>query len=263
MIAPHKRSGNAPPSSTASVATPTNSWASVATGWARRCASEDSSITTAWPFWLRIHPALLEAHYGIPLAGGVLVALNTRLTSDDIEYILDDCGAKTLLVDAELKELVDPIDLGDIETVVIEDTGESDDPYEELLAEGSSDWVPDPLEDENEPISINYTSGTTGRPKGAIYTHRGAYLRALGAALEIRLGYDSVHLWTLPMFHCNGWCLTWAVTAAGGVHVCLRKVQPELIWDLFESEGVTHYSGAPTIHMSIVGHDKAHSSSSG
>jgi fatty-acyl-CoA synthase len=203
-------------------------------------------------------PALLEAHYGIPLAGGVLVALNTRLTSDDIEYILDDCGAKTLLVDAELSELVDPIDLGDIETVVIEDTGESGDPYEQLLAEGSPDWVPDPLEDENEPISINYTSGTTGRPKGAIYTHRGAYLRALGAALEIRLGYDSVHLWTLPMFHCNGWCLTWAVTAAGGVHVCLRKVEPELIWDLFESEGVTHYSGAPTIHMSIVGHDKAH-----
>ena len=114
------------------------------------------------------------------------------------------------------------------------------------------------LEDENEPIAINYTSGTTGRSKGAVYTHRGAYLRAHGVALEIRLGYDSVHLWTLPMFHCNGWCLTWGVTAAGGTHVCLRKVDPERIWELFESEGVTHYSGAPTVHMSIVNHENAH-----
>jgi fatty-acyl-CoA synthase len=203
-------------------------------------------------------PALLEAHYGVPLAGGVLVAMNTRLSSDEIEYILKDSGSKTLLVDAELKELVDPIDLGDITTVVIEDTGENDDPYEELLAGGSPEAPESWLEDESEPISINYTSGTTGRAKGATYTHRGAYLRALGAALETRLGYDSVHLWTLPMFHCNGWCLTWAVTAAGGVHVCLRKVEPERIWELFESEGVTHYSGAPTIHMSIVNHDKAH-----
>ena len=129
---------------------------------------------------------------------------------------------------------------------MIEDTGEPGDPYEDLLAAGSDDARGQRLEDENEPISINYTSGTTGKPKGAIYTHRGAYLRALGAALEIKLGYDSVHLWTLPMFHCNGWCLTWAVTAAGGVHVCLRKVDPDVIWDLFEAEGVTHYSGAPT-----------------
>ncbi|MBV9839177.1 MAG: AMP-binding protein, partial [Solirubrobacterales bacterium] len=203
-------------------------------------------------------PALLEAHYGVPLAGGVLVAMNTRLSKGEIEYILKDSGSKTLLVDAALEELVDSIDLGQIEKVVIEDTGEPDDPYEELLASGSPDAPESWLEDENEPISINYTSGTTGRAKGATYTHRGAYLRALGAALEIKLGYDSVHLWTLPMFHCNGWCLTWAVTAAGGLHVCLRKVDPDRIWDLFESEGVTHYSGAPTIHMSIVNHDKAH-----
>ena len=203
-------------------------------------------------------PALLEAHYGVPLAGGVLVAMNTRLSKGEIEHILKDSGSETLLVDAALEELVDSIDLGQIEKVVIADTGEPDDPYEELLASGSPDGPESWLEDENEPISINYTSGTTGRAKGATYTHRGAYLRALGAALEIKLGYDSVHLWTLPMFHCNGWCLTWAVTAAGGVHVCLRKVDPDRIWDLFESEGVTHYSGAPTIHMSIVNHDKAH-----
>ena len=203
-------------------------------------------------------PALLEAHYGVPLAGGVLVALNTRLTSREIEYILRDSGSSTLLVDARLAELLDPIDLGGIATVVIEDTGEPTDPYERLLAQGSPQAPESWLADENEPISINYTSGTTGRPKGAIYTHRGAYLRALGAALEIKLGYDSVHLWTLPMFHCNGWCLTWAVTAAGGVHVCLPKVDPSQVWDLFDDEGVTHYSGAPTVHIGIVNHEKAH-----
>jgi fatty-acyl-CoA synthase len=203
-------------------------------------------------------PALLEAHYGVPLAGGVLVAMNSRLSSGEVEYIIDDSGARILLVDAELQEVIDPISLDGVETVVIEDTGEADDPYEQLLAEGSPEAPESWLEDENEPISINYTSGTTGKAKGAVYTHRGAYLRALGVALEVKLGYDSVHLWTLPMFHCNGWCLTWAVTAAGAVHVCLRKVDPERIWELFDSEGVTHYSGAPTVHMSIVNHDNAH-----
>lgn len=203
-------------------------------------------------------PALLEAHYAVPLAGGVLVAMNSRLSSGDIEYVLKDAGCKTLLVDAELKQGLQGLDLQGIETVVIEDSGQSEDPYEQLVASGSSDAPESWLEDENEPISINYTSGTTGKAKGAVYTHRGAYLRALGVALEIRLSYDSVHMWTLPMFHCNGWCLTWGVTAAGGVHVCMRKVDPGRIWDLFDSEGITHYSGAPTVHMSIVNHDKAH-----
>ena len=203
-------------------------------------------------------PALLESHYGVPLGGGVLVAMNTRLGTPEIEFILKDSQATILLVDHELRPQLDGIDLGDIETIVIEDTGEPGDPYEDLLAAGSAEPMDSVLEDEEEPISINYTSGTTGKPKGAIYTHRGAYLRAMGAALEIRLGYDSVHLWTLPMFHCNGWCLTWAVSAAGGVHVCLRKVEPGAIWDLFEAEGVTHYSGAPTVHMSIINDDSAH-----
>ncbi|MBV8990908.1 MAG: AMP-binding protein, partial [Solirubrobacterales bacterium] len=203
-------------------------------------------------------PALLEAHYGVPLAGGVLVALNSRLGSDEVQYILSDSGARILLIDAELQGVIDPISLDGVETIVIEDSGESDDPYEQLLADGSPEAPESWFEDENEPISINYTSGTTGKAKGAVYTHRGAYLRALGVALETKLGYDSVHLWTLPMFHCNGWCLTWAVTAAGAVHVCLRKVDPERIWELFDSEGVTHYSGAPTVHMSIVNHENAH-----
>lgn len=200
-------------------------------------------------------PALLEAHYGIPMAGGVLVAMNTRLSAAEAAHILKDSESKILLVDSQLTDLVED---ADVETIVIEDTGADDDPYEQLLAAGSPDAPESRLEDESEPISINYTSGTTGKAKGAIYTHRGAYLRAHGVAMEVGLSYDSVHLWTLPMFHCNGWCLTWAVTRAGGVHVCLRKVEPDRIWDLLESEGVTHYSGAPTIHMSIVNHEKAH-----
>jgi fatty-acyl-CoA synthase len=203
-------------------------------------------------------PAMLEAHYGVPLVGGVLVAINTRLGAEEIDYILSDSGARILLVDAELKKLIDPLDTSGIETVVIEDSGEPDDPYEKLLASGSPEGPESWLEDENEPISINYTSGTTGRSKGAVYTHRGAYLRAHGVAMEVGLRYDSVHLWTLPMFHCDGWCLTWGVTAAGGTHVCLRNVDPAAIWDLFEAEGVTHYSAAPTVHVTIVGHEKAH-----
>jgi fatty-acyl-CoA synthase len=203
-------------------------------------------------------PALLEAHYGVPLAGAVLVAVNTRLSRDEVAYILRDSGAKVLVVDHELTKMLEGADLGEVETIVVEDTGEEDDPYEQLLASGSEEPRETFLTDETDPISINYTSGTTGKAKGAIYSHRGAYLRATGVAHEARLHYESVHLWTLPMFHCNGWCLTWAVTAAGATHVCLRKVVPEAIWELFDAEGVTHYSGAPTIHMSIVEHENAH-----
>jgi fatty-acyl-CoA synthase len=203
-------------------------------------------------------PALLEAHNGVPLAGAILVAINTRLGTNEVAYILEDSGAKILIVDHELKKMVEGVDLKGIETIVVEDTGEDDDPYEQLLASGSEEPRETFLTDESDPISINYTSGTTGKPKGAVYTHRGAYLQAKGVAHETRLHYESVHLWTLPMFHCNGWCLTWGVTAAAATHVCLRKVDPDRIWDLFDAEGVTHYSGAPTIHMSIVNHEKAH-----
>jgi len=203
-------------------------------------------------------PALLEAHYGVPLARAVLVAINTRLSPKEVDYILRDSGARILVVDHELEKLLEGVDLDGIEKIVVADTGEDDDPYEQLLATGSDEPIDDFLDSEDDPISINYTSGTTGRAKGAVYTHRGAYLRAHGVALETRMSYDTVHLWTLPMFHCDGWCLTWGVTAVGGAHVCLRKVEPGRIWELFDAEGVTHYSGAPTIHMGIVGHDKAH-----
>jgi acyl-CoA synthetase (AMP-forming)/AMP-acid ligase II len=203
-------------------------------------------------------PALLEAHFGIPLARGVLVPMNTRASEEELAYILEDSGARFLFVDASLYPLVEDVEIEDLETVVVQDTGEPDDPYEEFLASGSPDPIESPIRSEDEPISINYTSGTTGKSKGAVYTHRGAYLRALGVALETKLSYDSVHLWTLPMFHCDGWCLTWGVTAAGATHVCLRRVEPERVWQLFEDERVTHYSGAPTIHISIVDHESAH-----
>jgi acyl-CoA synthetase (AMP-forming)/AMP-acid ligase II len=142
--------------------------------------------------------------------------------------------------------------------VRIDDTGADDDPYEQWLVQGSPESVPSVLEDEGEPISINYTSGTTGRPKGAVYHSRGAYLNALGEVIETRLTPETVYLWTLPMFHCNGWCFPWAVTAVGGTHVLLRRVEPGRIWDLIDTEGVTHYSGAPTVQKMLLDHDKAH-----
>ena len=203
-------------------------------------------------------PAILEAHFGVPAAGGVLVTINSRLSSDEIEYILDDCSPRVLIVDGELRGLLEPVDTSAINVVVSEDTGAADDPYEAFLASGSPEPVGVWDGREDDPISINYTSGTTGTPKGAVYTHRGAYLRAHGVGLETHMSAETVHLWTLPMFHCNGWCMPWAVTAVGGRHVCLRKVAPDAIWDIFDAERVTHYSGAPTVHLSIVNHAKAH-----
>ncbi len=119
--------------------------------------------------------------------------------------------------------------------------------YEGFLASAGDGEPEDRLESEDDTISINYTSGTTGRPKGVMYTHRGAYLNALAEAAHAQLGSRSVYLWTLPMFHCNGWCFTWAVTAVGARHVCLPKVDPPLVWRLIDEEGITHLNGAPTV----------------
>jgi fatty-acyl-CoA synthase len=202
-------------------------------------------------------PPLLEASFAVPVAGGILVAINTRLSAPEIAYILEHCGARFLFVDAELAPLVDGAGATGLEVIRIDDSGAPSDPYEEYLADSSPDPVESWLEDEEEPISINYTSGTTGRPKGVVYSHRGAYLNALGEVIETGMSADSVYLWTLPMFHCNGWCLTWAVTAVAGMHVCLRRVEPARIWELFDVEEVTHYSGAPAVHIGLINHTLA------
>ncbi len=203
-------------------------------------------------------PAMLEAHFGVPAAGGILVTVNTRLSSDEIAYILEHSGSRVLLLDAELAGLVDEIDLGGAHVIRVDDTGMIDDPYEQLLAGASPDRPASRLEDEEEMISVNYTSGTTGRPKGVQYTYRGAYLNALNEAIVAGLSPESVFLWLQPMFHCNGWCFTWAVTAVGGRHVTIRTVDPDLIWDLVDAEGVTNFNGAPTVQLMVINHAKAH-----
>jgi len=203
-------------------------------------------------------PAMLEAHYGVPAAGGILVAINTRLSSDEIGYILQHSGSKFLFVDAELEGLIKPLDLGGMKVVRVDDTGAAGDPYEDFLAGGSPEHVESWLESEDETISINYTSGTTGRPKGVMYSHRGTWVNAIGEITETGISFDARYLWTLPMFHCNGWCFTWGVTAVGGTHVCLRRVESGRIWEMIDREGITHYNGAPTVQIGVVNDPKAH-----
>jgi fatty-acyl-CoA synthase len=203
-------------------------------------------------------PANLEAHFGVPAAGLVLVPINVRLSPDEVGYILQHSGARAVLVDHEFAGLLASLDLAGRHVVRIDDTGAAGDPYEAFLAGGSPEPVEPWLEDEEETISINYTSGTTGRPKGVMVTHRGGYLNAIGETLETRLSFDARYLWTLPMFHCNGWCFTWGVTALMATHVCLRRVEPGRVWELIDGEGVTHYCGAPTVQIGIVNDPSAH-----
>jgi fatty-acyl-CoA synthase len=186
-------------------------------------------------------PLMLELHYAAPGIGAVLVPLNTRLTAEDYAYILEHSGAKAVVVAEELRELLSDAPEG-IEVVT------------ELDGEPVELRRPD---DERDLLSINYTSGTTGRPKGVMTTHRGAYLHSLGVIAEAGLGARSSYLWTLPMFHCNGWAYTWAVTAQGAKHVCLPKVEAAPIWRALASEGVTHLCCAPTVLTMIVGAEEA------
>jgi fatty-acyl-CoA synthase len=185
---------------------------------------------------------LLEANFGVPWAGVPLVAVNTRLSAGEVAYILEHSKAAVLVHDPVFDELVaDALARMDAPPEVVR-TGEQ---YEELLA-GATPQASTP-DDERSLLSINYTSGTTGRPKGVMYHHRGAYLQALAMVGHTGLSPSSVHLWTLPMFHCNGWCFPWAVTAAAATHVCLPKVEPAKVWQLIREEGVTHLNGAPTV----------------
>jgi acyl-CoA synthetase (AMP-forming)/AMP-acid ligase II len=192
---------------------------------------------------------LLEAHSGIPLAGAVLVALNVRLTPDDLAYIAQHAGARLLLHDAPLEGSAREVErkaglrrIGPVE-------------YEQMV-DGAAPFA-GKVEDERSLLALNYTSGTTARPKGVMYHHRGAYLQSLAVAMQMKLDADSRYLWTLPMFHCNGWCFTWAVTAAGGTHLCLPAVDPARIWKHLRESGVTHLCGAPTVLTMMLFHPEA------
>ena len=214
-------------------------------------------------------PEMLVAQFAVPLAGAVLVSVNTRLSDEEIAYILNHSGAKVLVTDsafipavASAVQNVPTI----TEVITFEDSeaGGTVDPqavtlvgarlvrYSEFTARQSSDPLEWAVQDELTPISINYTSGTTGKPKGVVYTHRGAYLNCFGEIVHSSFDQDSVYLWTLPMFHANGWCTPWAVTGIGGTHVCLREVRGEVIWDLIRKHRVTHLNGAPTVVTTIM-----------
>jgi fatty-acyl-CoA synthase len=185
---------------------------------------------------------LLEASFGVPWAGVPLVAVNTRLSAAEVAYILEHSEAAVLVHDPAFDELVDAAVAGLADPPERVRAGEE---YEGLLAAATPAAVYP--SDERALLSINYTSGTTGRPKGVMYHHRGAYLQALAMVGHTGLSPSAVHLWTLPMFHCNGWCFPWAVTAAAATHVCLPKVEPARVWRLLRDEGVTHLEGAPTV----------------
>ncbi len=201
-------------------------------------------------------PAMLEAHYGIPMVGAVLNALNFRLDAPTIAFILEHGEARVLITDKEfspvvkeaLAKLKNPITVIDVDDHLAESgelIGEMD--YEAFLREGDPDFEWIAPENEWQAIALNYTSGTTGNPKGVVYHHRGAFLNAMGNALVFGLNHSSVYLWTLPMFHCNGWTFTWGVTAVGGTHVCLRQTDPKLIFPAIREHRITHMCGAPSV----------------
>lgn len=201
-------------------------------------------------------PAMLEAHFGVPMAGAVLNALNYRLDPGSIAYILEHGQSKLLITDREYSDTIadaigrmdNPPAVIDIDDPLFEGgrlLGEKD--YEALLEEGASADPYRTPSDEWQAISLCYSSGTTGQPKGIVYHHRGAYLNAIGQILAFGIDEQSVYLWTLPMFHCNGWTYTWGVTAAAGTHVCLRQVDPAVIFPMIKQHAVTHMCGAPVV----------------
>ncbi|RTR00450.1 acyl-CoA synthetase [Halomonas nitroreducens] len=207
-------------------------------------------------------PAMFEAHFGVPLAGCVLNTLNIRLDAEAIAYMLEHGEARAVLVDPEFSEVIEAavaklarkpliIDVDDAEYAGgPRRIGELE--YEALLAEGDPEHPYRLPDDEWQAISLNYTSGTTGKPKGVVYHHRGAYLNAVSNLLEWAMPHHPVYLWTLPMFHCNGWCFPWTIAAHAGVNVCLRRVEAGRVMDLIADEGVTHFSGAPIILNGLV-----------
>jgi fatty-acyl-CoA synthase len=207
-------------------------------------------------------PQMVEAHFGVPMAGCVLNAINTRLDADSIAFMLEHGEARTFIVDREfsataraaVQRLGRPIEVIDVDDPVYEGAGEriGSIDYEAFIAEGDGAFAWQPPADEWDAIALNYTSGTTGNPKGVVYHHRGAYLNAVSNILVWAMPHHPVYLWTLPMFHCNGWCFPWTVAAMVGTHVCLRRVEAAGIFDAIRRHKVTHYCGAPIVHALLV-----------
>ncbi|MGF6598013.1 fatty-acyl-CoA synthase [Paraburkholderia sp. GAS448] len=205
-------------------------------------------------------PQMIEAHFGVPMLGAVLNALNTRLDVSSMLFMLRHGEAKVLIVDTEYAELAHraSLDFPDLTIISVSDVMPADPErfaratdYEAFLAKGDAAFHWTPPADEWEAIALNYTSGTTGDPKGVVYHHRGAYLNALSNILEWDMPKHAVYLWTLPLFHCNGWCFAWTVAARAGVNVCLRKFDAKHVFELIRREGVTHYCGAPIVQSAL------------
>ena len=201
-------------------------------------------------------PAMVESHFGVPMIGAVLNTLNVRLDAEAIAFMLEHGEAKVVIADREFGEVIkDAVSRLDTKPLVIDvddpEYGEgvqvSDLDYEAFLQEGDPAFQWSFPENEWDAISLNYTSGTTGNPKGVVYHHRGAYINAIGNQAVWSMDMHPVYLWTLPMFHCNGWCFPWTITAMAGTHVCLRRVDPEKILQLIRDHQVTHMCGAPIV----------------
>ncbi|NWF47886.1 acyl-CoA synthetase [Hydrogenophaga sp. D2P1] len=209
-------------------------------------------------------PPMVEAHFGVPMAGAVLNALNTRLDPEAIAFMLDHGEAKVVIVDPEfagtlrkalaLRQHKSPLLVIDVEDALFMGEAQSvgSTTYESFLDGGDPAFAWSLPADEWDAIALNYTSGTTGNPKGVVYHHRGAAMNAISNVLEWDMPKHAVYLWTLPMFHCNGWCFPWTVAARAGVNVCLRRVDPQAIFDAMRDHGVTHYCGAPIVHGLLV-----------
>jgi fatty-acyl-CoA synthase len=207
-------------------------------------------------------PAMLECHYGVPMTKGVLNTLNTRLDAQIIAFSLDHADAKIVIIDREFSKVMkDALALTKVKPLVID----YDDPeysgagerigtieYEKFVAQGDPDFAWSMPDDEWDAITLNYTSGTTGDPKGVVYHHRGAYLLATGNIVTCAMGKHPVYLWTLPMFHCNGWCFPWSISVVAGTHVCLRAVRAPAMFDAIANHKVTHLCGAPIVMATLL-----------